>query len=60
MAKQGTNSVFKRLFVVFLGLAVVVYAVIVGFFVRYIDQQRGVEVSSQITRVSTSASVIEQ
>lgn len=60
MAKQGTNSVFKRLFVVFLGLAVVVYVVIVGFFVRYIDQQRGVEVSSQITRVSTSASVIEQ
>ena len=60
MAKQGTSSVFRRLFLLFLGLVIVVYSVLVGFFVRYIDQQRNVEMSSQITRVSNSSSVIEQ
>ena len=60
MAKQGTNSVFKRLFILFLCLVIVVYTVVVGFFVRYVQQQRDVEMSSQITRVSNSASVIEQ
>lgn len=60
MVKQGTSSVFRRLFLLFLGLVIVVYSVLVGFFVRYIDQQRNVEMSSQITRVSNSSSVIEQ
>ena len=60
MEKQGTSSVFKRLFLVFLGLVIVVYAVIAVFFLRYVQQQRKIEMTGQITRVSTSASVIEQ
>ena len=60
MAKQGTSSVFKRLFLLLLTLMIVIYVVIVGFFVRYVQQQRNIEMSGQITRVSNSASVIEQ
>ena len=60
MEKQGTSSVFKRLFLIFLGLVIVVYAVIAVFFLRYVQQQRKIEMTGHITRVSTSASVIEQ
>ncbi|MGN0998192.1 MAG: sensor histidine kinase [Faecousia sp.] len=60
MAKKGTSSVMKRLFLLFLALVIVVYAVVVGFFIRYVQQQRSVEMSGQRTRVSNSASVIEQ
>ncbi len=60
MAKQGTSSVFKRLFLLLLSLMVVIYTVTVGFFVRYVQQQRNIEMAGQITRVSNSASVIEQ
>ena len=51
---------FKRLFLIFLGLVIVVYAVIAVFFLRYVQQQRKIEMTGHITRVSTSASVIEQ
>lgn len=60
MAKQGTSSVFKKLFLMFLGLVVIVFTVLVGFFVTYVNQQREVEISSQVNRVTNSASVIEQ
>ncbi len=60
MVKLGTSSVFKRLFLLLLTLMIVIYVVIVGFFVRYVQQQRNIEMSGQITRVSNSASVIEQ
>lgn len=60
MAKQGTSSVFKKLFLLFLGLVAVVYVVLVGFFVTYVHQQREIETGGQIIRVTNSASVIEQ
>lgn len=60
MARQGTSSVFRRLFLMFLGLVVVVYGVLMGLFVSYVEKQREVESSGQVTRVTNSASVIEQ
>lgn len=60
MAKRGTVSVFKRLFIMLLGLMLIVFAVLVGFFVTFVDQQREVEMSGQVNRVTNSASVVEQ
>lgn len=60
MAKQGANSVFRKLFLMFLGMVIVVFTVLVGFFITYVEQQREIEMSSQVNRVITSASVIEQ
>ena len=60
MSKQGTSSVFQKLFLMFLGLVIVVFTVLVGFFVTYVEQQREVEMSGQKNRVTNSASVIEQ
>lgn len=60
MAKQGASSVFRKLFLLFLGLVIVIFTVLVNFFITYVKQQREIEMSSQVNRVTTSASVIEQ
>lgn len=60
MKKLGISSVFQRLFLLLLMLMIVVCAAIIGLFIRYVQQQKQIELSSQITKVSNSASVIEQ
>ena len=60
MGKHGTVGVFRRLFVLLLVLMVVVFTVLAGFFVAFVDQQREVEMSGQTNRVTNSAFVIEQ
>jgi two-component system sensor histidine kinase YesM len=60
MGKQGTISVFKRLFIMALCLLIAVYVVLTGFFVTFVSQQHEVDMSGHVSRVTNSASVVEQ
>lgn len=60
MNRQGTVSVFKRLFGLFLLMVIVIYIVIAVIFIQYVSQQREIDMQAHENRVAGSVSVIEQ
>ncbi len=60
MFKRGTGSIFRRLFVLFLALVVVVYGSVTALFINYVLSQRKIQEDRVAGQLGTSTSVISQ
>ncbi len=60
MERYNVDSVFKRLFALFLVVIAVVYALLTVLLVQYVRKQREAELSVQASRVVSAAASIEE
>ncbi len=60
MLKRGTGSIFRRLFILFLALVIVVYGSVMILFINYVQSQRRIQEDRVESQLSTSTSVISQ
>lgn len=60
MKKQGMVSVFKRLYILFVIIIVIIYVSTILIFLKYAQQQRDVEINRMQTAVVHNVSALEQ
>lgn len=60
MKNWGAGSVFRRLFWLFMIVVVVIYLLITGLFVRFVQQERQAEENSLSARTASSAQLMEE
>lgn len=60
MKKLGTGSVFRRMFALFLLVVLVIYLVVAGLFVQYVNRERAIEENNLKSRVASSTRLIEE
>lgn len=60
MKSQGTGSVFKRLFWLFMLVVVVIYLLITGLFVRFVLKERKAEENALFNRTVSTAQLMEE
>ena len=60
MKSQGTGSVFKRLFWLFMIVVVVIYLLITGLFVRFVLKERKAEENALFNRTVSTAQLMEE
>lgn len=60
MTKQGTVSVFRRMFILFMVVVVVIYGVIASLFIQYVRGERRVEENGLSNQVVSSAQVVQE
>ena len=60
MKKQGMVSVFKRLYILFVIIIVIIYVSTILIFLKYAQQQRDVEINRMQTAVVHNVSALAQ
>lgn len=60
MKSQGAGSVFKRLFLLFMAVVVVIYLLITGLFVRFVLKERKAEEKTLVDRTISTAQLMEE
>ena len=60
MKKQGMVSVFKKLYILFVIIIVIIYVSTIIIFLKYAKQQRNVEIGGMQSAVVHNVSALEQ